>query len=102
MKFTVMYGGLSVVTAALVAFVALDPSLAREARVAPHQRFSKVGDVGDESAEARIKVEQFAQARLAPGTVRPGAYSDAFASLSALPVYGRSTWTEVTNRPYDS
>lgn len=102
MKLTVMYGGLSVVTAALVAFVAVDPSLVREARVSPHDRFSKVGDVGDESAEARIKVEQFAQARLAPGTVRPGAYSDAFASLSALPTYGRGWWSEVTNRPYNS
>src|SRR6266571_1790735 len=79
----------------------------REARGAPlfgrphHERYAKVGEAGDESVESRIAAEQYAQARTAPGIVLPGAYSAAFASLSGLPVYGKS-WTEVTNRPYDS
>src|SRR6266568_5798572 len=79
----------------------------REARGAPlfgrphHERYAKVGEAGDESVESRIAAEQYAQARTAPGIVLPGAYSAAFASLSGLPVYGKS-WSEVTNRPYDS
>ena len=63
-------------------------------------RLPQAGEAGDESAEALVAAEQFAQARTAPGVVLPGAYGAAFASLSALPVYGQS-WTEVTNRPYD-
>ncbi len=70
-------------------------------RVARHEKFSKVGEVGDETAEARTAAEQFAQARTAPGVVLPGAYGAAFASLSDLPVTG-TTWTEVTHRPYNS
>lgn len=62
----------------------------------------KVGNAGDESREAQIAAEQFAQARTAPGLVQPGAYSAAFASLQALPVYGKEAWKEVTNRPYNS
>jgi hypothetical protein len=65
------------------------------------ERYNKVGNAGDESAEAQTKGEQFAQARMAPGIVLPGAYGAAFASLTALPVFGAS-WTEVTNRPYNS
>jgi photosystem II stability/assembly factor-like uncharacterized protein len=64
-------------------------------------RLAKVGQAGDESVEGAIAAEQYAAARSAPGIVLPGAYSAAFASLSGLPVYGQS-WTEVTNRPYDS
>ena len=67
---------------------------------AEHAR-PKVGEAGDETAEALTAAEQFAQARTAPGIVLPGAYSAAFASLAALPISGRA-WTEVTNRPYDS
>jgi photosystem II stability/assembly factor-like uncharacterized protein len=66
-----------------------------------HERYAKVGEAGDESVESRTAAEQYAQARTAPGIVLPGAYSAAFASLSGLPVYGTS-WSEVTNRPYDS
>jgi hypothetical protein len=66
-----------------------------------HERYAKVGEAGDESVESRIAAEQYAQARTAPGVVLPGAYGAAFASLSALPVYGTS-WSEITNRPYDS
>jgi hypothetical protein len=61
----------------------------------------KVGEAGDETAEALTAAEQFAQARTAPGLVLPGAYGAAFSALSTLPVAGAS-WTEVTNRPYDS
>ena len=70
-------------------------------RSSRHERFSKVGEAGDETAEARTAAEQFAQARTAPGVVLPGAYGAAFASLGGLPVTGR-TWTEVTNRPYNA
>jgi len=62
----------------------------------------KVGNAGDETHEAQIAAEQFAQARTAPGLVQPGAYSAAFASLQGLPVYGKEAWKEVTNRPYNS
>ena len=61
----------------------------------------KVGDPGDETLEALNAAAEYAQARLAPGLVLPGAYSAAFASLAALPVVG-GNWAEVTNRPYDS
>src|SRR5258706_3789937 len=77
------------------------PSPAKESRRSHHARFSKVGNAGDETVESQIAAEQFAQARTAPGVVLPGAYGAAFASLVGLPVYGAS-WTEVTNRPYDS
>ena len=62
----------------------------------------KAGEAGEESNDAQLAADQFAQARSAPGLVQPGAYSAAFASLTALPVYGRDSWKEVTNRPYDS
>ena len=61
----------------------------------------KVGQPGDETVEALDAAEQYAQARMAPGLVLPGAYSAAFASLSALPVTS-GTWAEETSRPYNS
>jgi photosystem II stability/assembly factor-like uncharacterized protein len=92
----------SAVTLAVAASLrAPAPSRAKESRPSHHGRFSKVGQAGDETVESQIAAEQFAQARTAPGVVLPGAYGAAFASLRGLPVYGRS-WTEVTNRPYDS
>jgi hypothetical protein len=63
--------------------------------------FAKVGEPGDEAIEALNAAAEYAQARLAPGLVLPGAYSDAFTSLSTLPV-ASGTWAEVTNRPYDA
>jgi sugar lactone lactonase YvrE len=63
--------------------------------------FSKVGDAGDESSEAFNIAKQFAQARTAPGTVAPGAYGAAYSQITALPSTA-GTWTEVTNKPYDS
>jgi photosystem II stability/assembly factor-like uncharacterized protein len=72
-----------------------------EGRRESRGRYAKVGQAGDESAEARIKQEQWAEARTAPGPiVLPGAYTAAFASLSGLPATAGS-WTEVTNRPYN-
>ena len=62
----------------------------RPERRSHRERFSKVGEAGDESVESRIGAEQFAQARTAPGVVLPGAYSAAFASLASLPVLGRA------------
>ena len=72
-----------------------------EAKEAEHGRLATQGTAGDESAEARVAAEQFGQARTAPGVVAPGAYSAAFGQLSALPAT-KSTWTEVTTKPYDS
>ena len=96
-----IYVGLSLCTIALVATLAMDGSVRRRPEPGQRGRLGQVGEVGDESAEAQTKAEQSAQARLAPGVVLPGAYSAAFASLSGLPVAG-SSWTEVTNRPYDA
>jgi hypothetical protein len=47
-----------------------------------------VGNAGDESAEAKTGNEQFAEARIAPGIVLPGAYSSAFAPLSGVAATG--------------
>ncbi len=101
---------LSAVAAASVAglavFAALGPTRSAIPRTGGNQqriereRYPRVGEAGEESMEALVAAEQFAQARQAPGIVLPGAYGAAFAALSSLPVYGRS-WTEVTNRPYD-
>src|SRR3954452_3762490 len=75
----------------------------------PHHEFereehrrAKVGNAGDETHEVTNAAEQYAQARTAPGIVQPGAYSAAFASLQALPTYGKEAWKEVTIRPYNS
>jgi photosystem II stability/assembly factor-like uncharacterized protein len=103
MKTGLIYG---VLAAALIAMVA--STIVREPYRTPgegrrerHERFSKVGNAGDESAEAQTKAEQYAQARTAPGVVLPGAYSAAFASLAGLPATSGS-WTEVTSRPYNA
>lgn len=63
-------------------------------------RFNIVGDHGGESHELRTAMEQFDQARTAPGVVAPGAYSAAFGQLSALPAAGSAT--ELTTTPYDA
>lgn len=63
--------------------------------------FSKVGEAGDESSEAFNIARQFAQARTAPGTVAPGAYGAAYTQLTALAATA-GTWSEVTNKPYNS
>jgi photosystem II stability/assembly factor-like uncharacterized protein len=105
MKQTLIYAGLSaVVGAMLAASLSIESGEARrpgEGRRERRERYGKVGQAGDESAEAQLKAEQFAQARTAPGIVLPGAYGAAFASLSGLPTTTGS-WTEVTNRPYNS
>ena len=62
---------------------------------------SQIGKAGDETQESQAAVEQFVQARTAPGIVLPGAYGAAFASLQALPTTA-GAWSEVTTRPYDS
>src|SRR5205085_1237613 len=53
-----------------------------------HERFPQAGEAGDETSEAQVAAEQFAQARNAPGVVLPGAYGAAFASLRSLPAQG--------------
>src|SRR5258706_14880348 len=101
-KTTYTYAALATAVAALLGSVVLTPESRFDARRERHDRYSKVGNAGDESAEQQTKAEQYAQARTAPGIVLPGAYSAAFASLNALPVYGKASWAEVTNRPYNS
>ncbi|HEX8096460.1 MAG TPA: hypothetical protein VF507_00430 [Pyrinomonadaceae bacterium] len=101
---------LCVVAAAVMAAAGLllrepSPSVGGSGRERWEKRerpFEKVGNPGDETREAQTAAEQYAEARTAPGIVLPGAYSAAFTSLQSLPVYGRSSWKEVTNRPYDS
>jgi hypothetical protein len=78
----------------------LSPGLQRFEREERHR--SKVGNAGDESHEAESAMQQFSNARTAPGLVAPGAYSAAFTALTTLPVYGKASWSEVTNRPYNS
>ena len=56
---------------------------------------------GEEGAEALVSAEEYAEARTAPGIVLPGAYGAAYTALTNLPV-AATTWTEVTDRPYDS
>ncbi|MBI2781508.1 MAG: glycosyl hydrolase [Chloroflexi bacterium] len=59
------------------------------------------GGAASESAEAATIAAQWAEARTAPGIVAPGAYSTAFAQLTALtPIAG--TWTDVTAVRYDA
>jgi photosystem II stability/assembly factor-like uncharacterized protein len=105
MRKSVLFGSFTFLVAALVASVSIletyeTPSPGEARREWRERRRTKVGQVGDESAEAQIKLDQFAQARTAPGVVLPGAYTAAFASLSGLPVSG-GQWSETTNRPYD-
>jgi photosystem II stability/assembly factor-like uncharacterized protein len=99
-----VYGALLAAVGALVTSTIrpeIDEAGGPGSRRQRHERYSKVGSAGDESSEAQIKAEQYAQARQAPGVILPGAYSAAFASLASLPVSG-GTWTEVTNRPYNA
>ena len=102
MKRSLIYAALTAIVTMLVASTIRPEEFERrQPGERRGERYNKVGNVGDESAEAQTKGEQFAQARTAPGIVLPGAYGAAFASLTALPVSGAS-WTEVTNRPYNS
>jgi hypothetical protein len=75
MRTRIVYVSLSVCVAALVAAAATSASGQRRGQAAHerHGRFAKVGNAGDESAEAQEKAEQFAEARSAPGVVLPGA-----------------------------
>src|SRR6185436_18691639 len=104
-KTNLAYAVLTIVVSTLIAsaldFEVLERREPGEGRRESRTRYSKVGNAGDESAEAKTRDEQFAEARTAPGIVLPGAYSAAFASLSGLPATGGS-WAEVTNRPYNS
>jgi photosystem II stability/assembly factor-like uncharacterized protein len=105
MKKSALFAAFTVLVAALVATVLLQDSYVRESpgearREYRERRRTKVGQAGDESAEAQVKLDQFAQARTAPGVVLPGAYTAAFASLSGLPATS-GQWSETTDRPYD-
>jgi hypothetical protein len=59
------------------------------------------GGSGGEAAEALTAMEQFAEARTAPGIVAPGAYSAAFAQMTGLATVS-GAWTDVTRVPYDA
>jgi len=100
---TTLAAAVAALVASTIEFERYEARQPGEGRRERHQRYSKVGNAGDESAEAIIRDQQFAEARTAPGNglVLPGAYSAAFATLSRLPVASGS-WTEVTNRPYNA
>ncbi len=59
------------------------------------------GGSGGEAAELQTAMEQFAEARTAPGIVNSGAYSDAFNNMTGLGATA-GAWDEVTNVPYDA
>jgi hypothetical protein len=65
------------------------------------KRRSQTNTEPESLEELLERAAQYAEARMAPGIVLPGAYSTAFASLSALPAVG-TPWTEETTRPYNS
>ena len=96
----------SLLAAALAAGRLFDPEpqpllpLAAKELVAGSQG-TENGGPGGESAEAITAARQWQEARTAPGIVAPGAYSAAFAQLSALPAVGGS-WTNVTALKYDA
>jgi hypothetical protein len=58
-------------------------------------------EAGRESNEAATIADQFAEARLAPGIVAPGAYGAAYTQLSSMAATG-GTWKEQTKLPYNS
>jgi photosystem II stability/assembly factor-like uncharacterized protein len=63
------------------------------------------GGQGGESAELLAAMQQFDNARMAPGSTgaAPGAYTDAYEALQGLPQAGGiGAWQELTNVPYDS
>lgn len=59
------------------------------------------GGSGGEAAELQTALDQFAEARTAPGIVAPGAYSAAFGQMTGLATAG-GAWTDVTKVPYDA
>ncbi|HYT68767.1 MAG TPA: hypothetical protein VEL51_20245, partial [Vicinamibacterales bacterium] len=94
---------LTISIAVLVAAVGLAAKRGRVPRnvFRTERAMPKVGNPGDETVEAMNAAAEYAQARLAPGLVAPGAYGAAFAALYSLPDVG-GPWLEVTNRPYDA
>ena len=82
------------------------PSAAPAAPVVRNRQFVEralmaQGSPTQESEEARIAAEQFANARKAPGVVAPGAYDAAWSQMRSLPTYAGS-WSETTNKKYDA
>jgi sugar lactone lactonase YvrE len=60
------------------------------------------GGPGGESAELMAAMQQFDNARTAPGgIVAPGGYSTAYSNLQHLDTTG-GAWSEITNVPYDA
>jgi hypothetical protein len=59
------------------------------------------GEVGEEAYEAATIADQFAEARLAPGIVAPGAYGAAYAQMTTM-AHTNGIWQEVTNIRYDA
>jgi hypothetical protein len=59
------------------------------------------GEAGEEAFEASTAAGQFAEARVAPGVVAPGAYGAAFTQLTGMSA-SAGRWSEVTGVPYDS
>lgn len=74
---------------------------AQAATAAPVTAKALAKQDGDLEREIGEAARQMSEARNAPGIIAPGAYSAAWASLTALPVSDKP-WTEVTTRPYNS
>jgi hypothetical protein len=58
-------------------------------------------EAGEEAFEASTAAGQYAEARTSPGVVDPGAYGNAYAQLTSMPVTNGS-WTESTKLPYNA
>ena len=72
------------------------------AATASPENGGRVQDPGDQAGELMTSLNQFSAARTAPtGLVAPGAYAAASAQLNLLPK-APSTWSSVTNVPYNA
>ena len=87
-----------VATVLVLSLIGLSPSSGQAAgKGGPHGKAAS----NEGKFEAAESAQEAFEARNAPGFIQPGAYSAAFASLSALPVTG-APWKEVTTRPYNA
>ncbi|MFB9238610.1 glycosyl hydrolase [Plantactinospora siamensis] len=86
------------------------PGTAGDLARTAHHTFAKsatnrtlAGEDGDEEGASEIMeaAEQYAEARSAPGTIAPGAYSAAWAQLRSLP-HTSGGWKDETALPYNS
>jgi sugar lactone lactonase YvrE len=98
----------AIITAALVGITAgathrASPAAKLGAKLATKElHYATQGGHSNESAELLAAMQQFDNARTAPGNVvAPGGYSAAYGSLQTLATSG-GTWKEITRVPYDA